>query len=202
MKDQGIIKDAYELILKEIQSLVTVLYLLMVGLGMLFNYQKYSEFGINIFEYADIFDFLIAPFEDIRIIIFSIFSLLVPLIFFRIDTFLESRFPKYYTRINFGLNKKSWFKNYRLIIFSGLFLFYFILGSNAYGVRTSKDIRASDKITVRFFDNDNISAQLIGKTSQYILLYAEKEVLAVPINSNIKFVDITNDLLPLEGQKK
>lgn len=56
-KEQGLIKDAYELILKEIQSIVTVLYILMVGLGMLFNYQKYSEFGINIFEYADIFDF-------------------------------------------------------------------------------------------------------------------------------------------------
>lgn len=60
---------------------MTVLYLLMVGLGMLFNYQKYSEFGINIFEYADIFDFLIAPFEDVRIVYFSVIFLLIPFIF-------------------------------------------------------------------------------------------------------------------------
>lgn len=125
MKDQGIIKDAYELIIKEVQSVVTILYLLMVGLGMLFNYQKYSEFGINIFEYADIFDFLIAPFEDVRIFFFTLFSALIPFIFFKLDTFSEQRFPKFYTRINFGLNKKSWFKRYIMIAFLGLFLFYF-----------------------------------------------------------------------------
>ena len=51
MKD-GLIKDAYELVLKEIQSLVTVFYLLAVGLGMLFCYFRYTKFNINIFEYA------------------------------------------------------------------------------------------------------------------------------------------------------
>ena len=54
---EGIIKDAYEAIIKEIQTVFALLYVIAVGIGMLFNYQKYSEFGINIFDYSDVFDF-------------------------------------------------------------------------------------------------------------------------------------------------
>ncbi|TDS52098.1 hypothetical protein [Myroides indicus] len=65
--NQTLIKNIFEKIIKEIQSVITLLYLFTVGIGMLFNYYKYTEFGINIFDYAGIFDFLIAPFADIKI---------------------------------------------------------------------------------------------------------------------------------------
>ena len=35
-----------------------------IAIGMLFTFQRYDEFGINIFEYTDVLDFLIAPFGD------------------------------------------------------------------------------------------------------------------------------------------
>jgi len=57
-------KTTYEIIIKELQTVITISYLFTVGIGMLFKYHKYDEFGINIFEYADVFDFLIAPFSD------------------------------------------------------------------------------------------------------------------------------------------
>ena len=68
---EGLIKDTYELIFKEIQTVITIFYILIVGIGMLFTYHKYSEFGINIFDYADVFDFLVAPFSDFKILLFS-----------------------------------------------------------------------------------------------------------------------------------
>jgi hypothetical protein len=37
---EGLIKDSYELIIKEIQTAVTVAYILAVGIGMLFNHQR------------------------------------------------------------------------------------------------------------------------------------------------------------------
>ena len=74
---EGLIKDAYELIIKEIQTIMTIFYLLMIGIGMIYNYKKYALFGINIFEYADVFDFLIAPFKDFRIIEVSFVVLLI-----------------------------------------------------------------------------------------------------------------------------
>jgi hypothetical protein len=44
---EGLIKDTYELIIKELQTVVTASYIIAVGIGMLLNYQKYSEFGIK-----------------------------------------------------------------------------------------------------------------------------------------------------------
>lgn len=41
---------------------------------MLFSYQEYKHISINIFDYADMFDFLIAPFADSKIILFSSFT--------------------------------------------------------------------------------------------------------------------------------
>ncbi len=71
---EGLVKDTYQLVIKEIQTLITLFYIIAVGIGMLFNFQKFSEFDINILEYADIFDFLIAPFSDVYILFFSIVS--------------------------------------------------------------------------------------------------------------------------------
>lgn len=62
--NEGMIKDRYEVIIKEIETVITICYILAVGVGMLFNYKKFSKFGINKFDYADVFDFLIAPFSD------------------------------------------------------------------------------------------------------------------------------------------
>ncbi len=64
--NEELIKDAYEAILKEIQTIITVLYLLIVGIVMLFNYHKFAEFNMNIFDYADVLDFIIAPFSILK----------------------------------------------------------------------------------------------------------------------------------------
>ncbi len=39
---EGIIRNSYEAVIQELQTIITVSYILAVGLGMLFNYQKYS----------------------------------------------------------------------------------------------------------------------------------------------------------------
>ena len=37
---EGLIKDAYELIIKEIQTIITVSYIIAVAVGMLFNFKN------------------------------------------------------------------------------------------------------------------------------------------------------------------
>lgn len=69
---EGLIKDAYEALIKELQTILTIAYIFSVAIGMLFTYHKYNEFNINIFDYADILDFLIAPFSDFTIFWFII----------------------------------------------------------------------------------------------------------------------------------
>ena len=104
---EGLIKDTYELILKEIQTVLTISYLLIVGIGMLFTHQKYSEFGINIFEYADIFEFLIAPFSDFKILLFSTITITAVLLLCKLDDAWRRKYPKKYSKINFSFDKKT-----------------------------------------------------------------------------------------------
>jgi hypothetical protein len=95
---EGLIKDAYELIIKEIQTSLTVAYIITVGIGMLFQYQYYSEFGINIFDFADVFEFLIAPFADLKILLFSLVSILISLMLLQIDIRWKRKFPQNYSQ--------------------------------------------------------------------------------------------------------
>jgi predicted membrane-bound spermidine synthase len=187
---EGLIKDAYELIIKEIQTSLTVAYIIAVGIGMLFQYQYYSEFGINIFDFADVFEFLIAPFADFRILFFSVASMGFSLVLFQMDTIWKRKFPKNYSKMNFGWDKKPWFNTFRSITFSFLFLTYLYLTADKYGAYASNEIIDHQPITLRFIDNEIISGVMIGNTTDIIFLLRDNKVTAIPMGSMIKEFDI------------
>ncbi|RXG20687.1 hypothetical protein [Leeuwenhoekiella aequorea] len=187
---EGLIKDTYELVFKEIQTVITIFYILIVGIGMLFTYQKYSEFGINIFDYADVFDFLVAPFSDFKIILFSTITLLLVFLFFKLDSLYKRKFPKNYSSMNFGWDKKSWFNTYRYSLFFLLFILYINLSADFYGIFTSKETKEKSPINLKYSDNETINGILIGKTKDVIFLLQGKKVKAIPINSIIKEFEI------------
>lgn len=187
---EGLIKDTYDLVIKEIQTLITLFYIIAVGIGMLFNYQKFSEFGINIFEYADIFDFLIAPFSDAYILFFSIISILLIVIPFKIDEFLQKKWPNLYSKANFGYDKKAWFKLYKLILFFIIFILYLYVSADYYGRFTRNRIMNQGDISIRLVDNEIKGGKLIGKSMNVIFLIHNMSVYAIPINSLVKEIRI------------
>ena len=121
MGTDGIIKDQVEAILKELQTVISVFYILMVGIEMLFEYKRYALFGINIFDYADVFDFLIAPFKSPSIFIFIFLSLLAVYIVIKLDTFMQAKLPRLYRISSFGWDRKSWYPTFRYFAFAFLF---------------------------------------------------------------------------------
>ncbi len=134
---EGIIKDAYELVIKEVQTIISISYIAAVGIGMLFNYQKYILFGINIFDYADVFDFLISPFSDVKILSFTVISILLALLIAYLDILWKKKFPEAYSRFNLGWDEKSWFTTMRVISTAILIVLYLIIASGIYGkIRT------------------------------------------------------------------
>lgn len=187
---EGLIKDTYELILKEIQTIVTISYILIVGIGMLFTFQKYSEFGINIFDYADIFDFLIAPFSDFKILLFSTITIVLVLILFKFDNMLLRKYPKAYSKMNFGWDKKSWFDLYRFTALSIVFISYLYISADFYGKFTKKETNRSSPINLKYSDNEVIKGIVIGKTKDMLFLLQNKTVKAIPINSIVKEFEI------------
>lgn len=187
---EGLIKDTYELVLKEIQLIVTISYVLIVGIGMLFTYQKYSEFGINIFEYADIFDFLIAPFSDFKVLLFSTVTIVLVLLLFRLDVVWKLKYPETYSKMNWGLDKKSWFSVYRYVMFALMFVIYLYLSADFYGEFTKKEVLEKSQINIKYSDNQNIKGKVIGKTKDILFLLQNEKVKAIPINANVKEFEI------------
>lgn len=156
-------------------------YILMVGIGMLFYSQKYGEFGINIFDYADIFDFLIAPFGDYRIIVFTVFSSFVPILFFQLDHWCKTKYPSFYSKISMGMDKKSWYKTYWLVSYVALICSYLYLGANFYGRLTKKEILAQEPINLKYSDDKVERGIFIGKTKEVIFITSDNKVKAIPI---------------------
>ncbi len=187
---EGLIKDTYELVIKEIQTIVTISYLITVGIGMLFNYQKFSEFDINIFLYADIFDFLIAPFSDFYILLFATASIVAVALLFWLSTLLKRKSPKWYSKSNFGFDKKPWFKAYRIILAVFSCIIYLYFSAHYYAKYTKEKIMAENDISIRLEDNEVKSGKFIGKTKDVIFLLNNDNVYAIPLTSLVKEIQI------------
>lgn len=188
-KNEGLVKDAYELILGDIQTILAVLYVLMIGLGMLFKYKIYAEFGINIFDYADVFDFLIAPFQDISIIIAAFLATIIPIAIIRLDFYSQRWFPKMYTVLNFGWNKKNWYNKFRMLAFWGLLVWCIFETTSGYARHIKHSIDSKENIAITYVNNEMIKGKMIGKTKEVIFLLKGKEVKVIPL-SFVKEMDV------------
>ena len=189
---EGIIKDAYELMIKEIQTIISISYIVAVGIGMLFNYQKYILFGINIFDYADVFDFLISPFSDVKIISFTIVSIILASVIVYADILWKKKFPNTYSRFNFGVDKKTWFTTIRYISTAALIVLYLVIASEFYGKVTQEEILNQSAVRIRFSDDEIKKGKMIGKTNDVIFLLNGDKVVAIPITSLVKEIEISN----------
>lgn len=187
---EGLVKDAYEKIIKEIQSLLTFAYIIIIGIGMLFTYQKYSEFGINIFDYADVFEFLIAPFSDPYIVIFSSLSISFIFLLIRLDIVWKTKYPSSYAKASFGIANKPWYETYRKFTFGSLILFYLIMASDIYGRFMKTKVQKQSYITVNFSNGTYKRGQLIGKTKEVLFLLKDKKVKVIPITSSLKEIEL------------
>ena len=187
---EGIIKDAYELVIKEVQTIISISYVVAVGIGMLFNYQKYMQFGINIFDYADVFDFLISPFSDVKILSFTVISILLALLIAYLDILWKKKFPEAYSRFNLGWDEKSWFTTMRIISTAVLIVLYLIIASGIYGKISREEVLNQPLTRIRFSDDEIKTGKMIGKTNDVVFLLSGDKVKAIPITSLVKEIEI------------
>jgi hypothetical protein len=187
---EGLLKDAFESIIKERQTVITIFYLIAVGVGMLFSNEKYSEFGINIFDYADILDFLIEPFSDFRILLFSILSITIVSLLFFLDTFWKIKHAKSYSIFTFGWDRKKWFNSFRYLLLIVGSIIYLHSAADIYGSISKKQINKQPTISLKFSDNEVITGIVIRKTKDIIFLLNNEKVKAIPIGSLVKEFEI------------
>lgn len=184
------VKSRYEQVVTELPRILPLCYLVMVCIGMLFNYFKFKHFGINIFQYASVFYFLISPFEDPTIIWFMILSPIIPIIAFITDRIWIKRFPVSYKKSSFGMSEKSWYKPVMRITYLALVIIYIFLFSFFYGIYTYRAVKMQDDITVRYNDNEDISGKPIGKVGNTLFLLTGSVVQIIPTDSYVKSITI------------
>lgn len=201
-KDEGLIKDAIELIIKEIQTITTIAYLCLVGIGMLFNAYYYFLFGINIFEYSDVLDFLIAPFGDLFIFLFVIISLAILYLLYRLDSYHVKKQTGWYMKMYFGWHNKPNFERKRKIMMLSFIPLYIIIGAQYYGLITRNRTLNCDPITIHYADGKTISGIKIGKTKNEFFLLEGDKVKVIPYQSVVNEIDINQKIrLPKEKTK-
>jgi hypothetical protein len=175
--------------LSKIQGIAPLAYATMVAIGMLFEYHRYKVFGINIFQYADIFDFLIAPFKDFNIIgalLLIAFSLSLGHMLDR----LMKRWPKFYYIANFGLTKKSWYNNYLRASFTLIFISLLFFASDRLAESNYKQVVSNkNEVEIMYADNEIINGNLIGKTKEVVFLFKNESVTVIPSTSFIKKIE-------------
>ncbi|MFK7888877.1 MAG: hypothetical protein AB8G16_18625 [Gammaproteobacteria bacterium] len=178
--------------LKQAQSILTLAYLTMVGVGMLYYHEKYSEFDINIFQYADVFYFLIAPFEDVFIFILSLAAVALFLLIYATDSFFKEKTPRFYTFLTFGTNKAAWSEKIQAISWPLTLVLMLALYAQVYGDRARQSVLESEPITIAFTDGKAITGRMIGKTNTTLFLLQDTVVKAIPLGSEVKEIIITS----------
>ncbi|MGE0590603.1 MAG: hypothetical protein AB7O48_18625 [Cyclobacteriaceae bacterium] len=182
---QSPVKRSY---LAEAQSIISISYLIAIGIGMLFRYKRFAEFEINIFDYADVFDFIIAPFSDTRIFYFSLLSGLLSVGIIRLDAAWQARYPKSYSKMVFGWDKKPWYSVVRYVSFVSVFIAYLNLSADIYGKLSKEDVMKQAPVTVRFVDNELKQGKVIGKTQDMLFMINGEKIEVVPLTSLVKEV--------------
>ena len=180
------LKDYYKSIKTELPQFIPIAYLCIIGIGMVFNYHKYIHFGINIFQYASVFDFLISPFEDYIIILFTLFSLFIPFFLYYTDCLLENKHPKIYRVLSFNMNKKVKYPLFRFGILAFSVFAYIWIMSSVYGKHAYQKVLDQQDIIVRYTHNGFVVGKQIGKTNDILFLLTEDgKTKAIPIHSSV-----------------
>lgn len=175
------------------QAYITLGYLTVVIIGMMFDFDYYKRFNINIFEYADVLDFLLAPVKNVQLMFFAFATFAVVYSFFLIDSYWQRKRPASHKRFNFGMSPE-FAKKYKPYMFAFTLILYFYMASGIYGERMYEEFQAGNETIEIIYESDQrmISGKLIGKNTDYIFLEAaDKAIKAIPVASDVQEIIIS-----------
>jgi hypothetical protein len=160
-------------------------YVMLIFIGLVFDFYYYIAFGINVVQFVELDDLLLAPIQDI-LVLFNVFIFCFLLyLIVEWDVWWRNKYPESYII----WSKYSWVKDpfseksqrNRINLFYFSFIFYIVLGSITYGKLKAKRVKKgkTDKIHITF-NNPNIdSAYIKDKPIFYMILLQKKQVFLI-----------------------
>lgn len=184
---------AIKFLKQDFNTSLSVGYLSLVAIGMVFEGGLYLCFHINIVQYSDISDFLLAPFRNPKILIFVTASVLLIYLITLFDEWWEKTFPKSYKWLYFGrdIDKyKEWYSIKGVAMSIALYIFF---AATLYADKKEESIKSTlvSETELTFKDNKfeaNDTLIYIGKTNGYVFLYnrTKKQTDVVPMGDVLK----------------
>lgn len=188
-------------ILREPSLALTLSYLVLIIIGMVFSYHYYLNWGIDVFQYATISDFILAPFKDAIVLLFGTISILLSWLVFELSKKLDQSFPKLSRILWFGVKPGT--STYHNFYFSSLvfgFIYYLWLSSELFaGWKFGRMLKSKENYAVEVLFHSQpekgwVRFIQIGQLENFsILAYPENNnVLVVPLEGNIAAIRTVN----------
>lgn len=197
------VRDALLKLLRKDPALsFTFGYLFLTTVGIAYECWFFHYFGVNVLEYADFSDFLLAAVREPVVILLSVVSAAVILTLQEINYRARLRFPGY-DRLNRRLNRNPWtrtgFANLslspRVMIIATILVYFGGVFTPLYAVYRVDRIKAGHTrpVTVRLSDSGGAGANqpgtrtlpIIGTTSRFVFLYDAKarQTRIIPVDN-------------------
>jgi hypothetical protein len=197
-KDKSTQKPFWKKYIRGIQDVFSLGYLLLILLGMLHEFLFFRKFGLNVFDYYDIIDFLLVPLKNAFILLFFVSLILLSLFLIALDEYWERKHPSSYRMVSFGLNTRPWWPLWRQIQFVLIVLLYTWFAAKGYAhVKHELILQRPEnrQITIDFLgegpEKDMHNATKIGQNKDFLFILPDSSnrVLAIPLNSNILTIE-------------
>lgn len=174
--------------------LLTAGYLVLTFTGLSYELWFFMYFRINILEYVETSDFLLAALRAPLVIVLAFAPLVLVWLYFRLNRWLRRRFPRY----------ASWDRRWqgssfekpaaRAGMWTVFVLVYAVLFIQLYAERVTDRIKAGHghEVRVELANGAPFTSRtlLLGTTAKYVFLYlpAEKQTHVVPIENVARLV--------------
>ena len=190
---EGFVRDKYETTIRELQTVLASGYLCLIIIGMIYEAAFYQPFSINIFEYAEILDFLLVPFRRPVTLLLLLGIIMLFYAVYYLDIISERKFPKFYRVMYFGLSSRTTkgFATYRIVAYIAMLVVYIGLSGLLLGEKIHEQLineRHPDIIIRYTASNKSVfRGKKIGKNGSYLFVMdLQDKVRIIPIDSHIQ----------------
>lgn len=178
------IKNLIKYFQKEPGHALTFGYIMLIVIGLLFDFSYYNALKINVIQFVELDDLLLAPIQDALVLmtVFGFCLFLYGLIEW--DIWWRKKNPESYKKwskwggTNDPFSEKA--MRTRSILFSVMFIPYIILGALNYGLFKAKKVKKgnADKVhlTIKDMPVDSVANKkkpvfFVGKTKSFVFVY-------------------------------
>jgi hypothetical protein len=156
--------------------LITASYLIITVIGLVYDARLYAEFRINIAEYAETSDFLLAAARAPLIILLSLLPLPLLLVVAWIDRWSKRRFPRYAALSRRSEQAMGGERRARFMSRAFFVATYALLFMMMYAERVADDIKRGSgrRVEVELVDGAPGPGELpilLGTTTKFVFLY-------------------------------